>query len=278
MTDPKTLTDQSLAAERAGYLAEIARLNKIVSPPPIYASNWLTSPADGGWVLQAQDPSRATLVPTRNGRKGVRLHTQAGDNNVAGSGDMQRCDLYQCVPGTANPLVFNEGDDQWWAISLLFPDDFVFPTWHRYALSGFHNTGATGQGNFTLGFSRGVKDTDPGALGFQGYGGIQDTQVFNQPVGQIVKNVWYDFVYHVRWSATGGFFDAWMNGKRKLSYQGPTLYTGQGCYLKLANYHTPLCDPYPLCIGSATDLPSSVIYDRVMHGTTASSVSSGPLE
>lgn len=257
----------------------LALLQPSIAPAaPLYASNWLTSPTDGGWVLQAKSPDRATLVPTRNGRKGVRLHTQPGDDNIAGSGQMQRCDLYLSTPGSQAPIVFNEGSEDWWAISVLFPDDFVFPTWHRYALSGFHNTGATGQGNFTLGFVRGIKDTDPGILGFQGYGGVQDNMVFNVPVGPVTKNVWYDFVYHIRWSATGGFFDAWMNGKRKLSYQGPTLYVGQGVYLKAANYHSPLCDPFPSCIGSALDLPSSVVYDRVMMGTTWQSVSLTALE
>ncbi len=44
-----------------------------------------------------------------------------------------------------------------------------------------------------------------------------------------MKNVWYDFVYHVKWSSgSDGYFDAWVNGVKKLSYRGPTLYSGQG--------------------------------------------------
>jgi hypothetical protein len=38
----------------------------------------------------------------------------------------------------------------------------------------------------------------------------------------------------------------------------------------------PVCDPYPACIG--THAPSSVIHDRIVRGTTALAVSSGPLE
>lgn len=236
------------------------------------------SPADCGFQVQEKVPGRATIVGIgRDGGTAVRLHTEPGDNNVAGSGDMQRNDLYLAKPGTADPLVFNEGEEQWWALSVMFPDDFVFPTWQMYALSGFHHTGSTGQGNFTLGFQRGTLDTDPGTLTFRGYGGTQDSGLFTAPVGSVVKNVWYDFVYHIRWSSgPDGFFDAWVNGVKKLSHRGPTLYAGQGAYFKLANYHTPICDPYPACIG--TDPPSSVIYDRVIRGTTALSVSSGPLE
>jgi hypothetical protein len=82
-----------------------------------------------------------------------------------------------------------------------------------------------------------------------------------------VRNVWYDFVYHVKWSSAGdGFFDVWVNGAKKLSHVGPTLFVGRGCYLKLANYHVPF--------GRA----SSVIHDRVIRGTTALAVAPAPLE
>jgi len=40
---------------------------------------------------------------------------------------------------------------------------------------------------------------------------------------------------------------------------------GQGCYLKLANYHT------------AVGLPVSVIHDRVIRGTSAAAVAWTPL-
>jgi hypothetical protein len=82
-----------------------------------------------------------------------------------------------------------------------------------------------------------------------------------------VKNVWYHFVYHVKWSSQAdGFFDAWVNGARKMAYRGPTLYPDQGCYLKLANYH------------AAFGKPTSVIHARVIRGVTARAVSAGPLE
>jgi hypothetical protein len=58
----------------------------------------------------------------------------------------------------------------------------------------------------------------------------------------------------------------WVNGAKKLSHVGPTLFVGRGCYLKLANYHVPF--------GRA----SSVIHDRVIRGTTALAVAPAPLE
>jgi hypothetical protein len=77
--------------------------------------------------------------------------------------------------------------------------------------------------------------------------------------------VWYDFVYHVKWSpGNDGFFYAWVNGVQKLAYTGPTLYVNQGCYLKLANYHS--------AFGQAT----SVIHDRILRGKSRESVAWAP--
>ena len=85
-------------------------------------------------------------------------------------------------------------------------------------------------------------------------------------IGPLVKNVWYDFVYHVKWSSgSDGYFQAWVNGVLKLDHHGPTLYSGYGVYLKLANYHP------------AFGQSSSVIHDRVIRGTTWQAVSLTPL-
>jgi hypothetical protein len=238
-------------------------LGKTVAAELKFSCTFPTAPTNCGFGVQEKVPGRASIVGFgRDGGTALRLHTRPGDNKVAGSGDMQRTDLWLTQAATG----CYEGREQVWELSVLFPDDFAFPTWQRYALSGFHHTGRTGQGNFTLGFERGAgaPETAPGVLTFRGYGGKQDSGLFRARAGPVVKNIWYDFVYHVRWSSgPEGFFDAWVNGEKKLEHRGPTLYTGQGCYLKLANYHTPICDPYPACIGK--DPPSSVIYDRVIR-------------
>ena len=90
---------------------------------------------------------------------------------------------------------------------------------------------------------------------------------FGAPAGSVTKNRWYDFVYNVKWSSNSdGFMIAWLNGKKVINYNGPTLYSGISCYFKLANYHAPL--------GTS----SSVIHDRVIRGTTAAAVALTPLE
>jgi len=207
------------------------------------------------WVEQKAGTNRATIVNIGpDGGTALRLHTEPGDNNVSGSGIHERNDV--ALPQKTTDCY--EGREQWWEHTILFPDDYNSPpsgpTRHWYALSGFHHTGKTGQGNFTL------YDEPGSGFVFGGFGGATVANDashpghFRAPGGPIRKNVWYDFVYHVKWSSgRDGFFDAWVNGVQKLSHNGPTLYVGQGCYLKLANYHT------------AFGLPSSVIYGRVIR-------------
>ncbi|MGB5079320.1 MAG: heparin lyase I family protein [Burkholderiales bacterium] len=244
-----------------------------------------TSPNDCGFIEQSKVSGRASIAAFgRDGATSVRLHTEPGDDDVAASGDMERDDLYLAVPGTADPLVFNAGDEQWWAHSILFPDDFASPSWQMYVVFDFHNS-APGpfQANFHLNFAPQADITQPGNLIFRGFGGAQDMANPYGAVavpGPVEKNVWYDFVYHVKWSPDAdGVFDAWVRKgdapvyRRVLAHRGPTLYADQGVYLKLANYHTPVCDPYPACIGA--DPPSSVIHDRVVRGTIWQDVVAG---
>ncbi|HUF21540.1 MAG TPA: heparin lyase I family protein [Burkholderiales bacterium] len=233
-----------------------------------------TAPNNCSFTEQAKVSGRASIVNFgREGGTAVRLHTEPGDNNVASSGDMERNDLWLSQQASDG----YQGREHWWAHSMLFPDDFAMPTWQMYVVQNFHNSDpGPWQANFHLNFAPGADTTKPGNLIMRGHGGINSGDGrFGAIIGQVQKNVWYDFVYHVKWSSgTDGFFDAWVNGVKMLSHRGPTLYSGQGVYLKLANYHTPVCNPYPDCTGPA----SSIIHDRVIRGSSALAVSAGPLE
>ena len=229
-----------------------------------------------GFEEQAKMRGRATLTSiARDDATAIRLHTEPGDNDVAFSNEMERDDLWLSQEASDG----YQGREAWWAHSIYFPSDFTAPTWQSYVVFDFHNS-APGpwQANFHVTFERQPDTTKPGLLSLVGYGGVKSGDGrFDAVLGQVRKNVWYDFVYHVRWSSgSDGFFDAWVNGKRVLSHQGPTLYAGQGVYLKLANYHNPVCDPYPACIGKHK--ASSVIHDRILRGTTPLAVAAGPLE
>jgi hypothetical protein len=239
-------------------------------PPPTsaaffctFASSW----TECGASEQAKVPGRASIVNIgRDGGTAVRLHTEVGDNSVNGSGTWERNDLHF----GQSPTYCQEGMDEWWAHSVLFPSDYVFPPGPGAGIvMDFHHASSSGQANFEL-------QTIPAiGLRMRGYGGPvinggQYQAVIPDPYGavaNVTKNVWYDFVYHAKWSSgSDGRMEAWLNGKKVLTYNGPTLYTGIACYFKLANYHAPF--------GQA----SSVIHDRVVRGSSAAAVALTPLE
>ena len=218
-----------------------------------------SSPGECGFGIQAKSSTRVSIVDGgRDGSTAVRLRTMPGDDNVFGSGSSERADLSLSQSNTN----CSQGKEAWWAHSVMFPSDYVSPTNGFGVVMDFHHTGSSGQANFHVDASRW-----DGKLHFRGYGGSQDNNEYGTVIGNIVKNHWYDFVYHVRWSSgSDGFMKAWVNGQKKLDHRGPTLYSGQGCYLKLANYHSPF--------GQA----SAVIHDRVIRGSTWQAVSRTTLE
>jgi hypothetical protein len=218
-----------------------------------------SSPSECGFGIQAKSNSRVSIVSGgRDGASAVRLQTLPGDSNVFGSGSSERADLSLSQGNTD----CSQGKEAWWAHSTLFPSDYIAATNGFGVVMDFHHTGSSGQANFHVDSSRW-----DGQLHFRGYGGSQDQNEYGTVIGPVVKNQWYDFVYHVRWSSgSDGFMRAWVNGVKKLDHRGPTLYAGQGCYLKLANYHSPF--------GQS----SAVIHDRVVRGSTWQAVSRTTLE
>jgi len=239
--------------------------------PPAGTTSFLcsfsSSPRECGFGEQSKVAGRATLTSVaRDGGTAALLRTQPGDNNVFGSGVYERDDLSLTQSSTG----CSQGQTQWWAHSMRFPNEYVVPpsgsVWNWGVVFNFHHTGPTGQANFQI-------VSLPTGLAFWVAGGAtvvngpSDPGHFAAPIGPVVKNTWYDFVYNVRWSSgSDGFIKGWVNGVLKLNYQGPTLYTGQGCYLKLANYHTAL------------GVPVSIIHDRVVRGTSGAAVALQPLQ
>jgi hypothetical protein len=239
---------------------------------PEFSCLFERAPQSCGFVEQSNGADRVSLVAVA-GMNGVRLQTKPGDSHVRGSLAAERTDL--ALSRRASDCY--EGKEHWWAHSVLFPDSYVAPpestatTWRFGTVANFHNsaTGA-GQANFQLLAMpvTAISSDRPTGLNFQVNHGNQSSPTqATYPIGPVVRNQWYHFVYHVKWSSgADGFFDAWVDGVRKMVYRGPTLYPGQGCYFKLANYH------------SAFGQPSSVIHARVVRGSTAAAVSAESLE
>src|SRR5947207_2994372 len=236
-----------------------------ISPNAVWSCEFTNSPTDCGLFLQAFASNRATIVsPGRDGPTAVQLITQPGDINIAGSGANERTDLTL----STSSIFCNQGQDEWWAHSLMFPPGYVPPpvasVWNWGALFDFHNSAAGGgQPNFMV-------YAAPTGLELHMAGGPNTVNLPSDPgyysivIGPITKNVWYDFVYHVKWSSgADGLFQAWLNGQQVMNYSGANLYVGQSCYLKIANYHTEL------------GVPVSVVHSRVVMGHTQADVQIG---
>ncbi len=232
------------------------------TPAASFSCDFPNAPTDCGFVLQAAAPDRAMIVgPGRDGPTAVQLTTEPGDINLFGSGTAERADL-ELPPSAA---YCNQGQEEWWAHSLMFPSGYVIPLADLLTLNwgvvfDFHHTGSTGQANFQIvSLPTGLELWVAG--GPTVVNGPGDAGLYRLPIGTVQFDVWYDFVYHVLWSsASDGYFQAWLDGKQVMNFAGPTLYAGQSCYLKLANYHTPL------------GLPVSVIHSRVLRGATEAEV------
>jgi Polysaccharide lyase/Bacterial Ig domain len=182
--------------------------------------------------LQAKDPSRVTMRSdiVRQGRYAARFEVRPGDNNVAGSGTGERTQVY--IGSSTTDAA--EGREQYWAWSTYIPSDFKAPMGGWNALLGFHHTGTTGGGNLQ------VDVRDMSRIGLRVMGADFDNPIRKDyTLAPLEKGRWYDFVLHIKWSSdpTIGFVEVWVNGSRVVPKTiTPTLYYGQGVYLKLGYY------------------------------------------
>jgi hypothetical protein len=257
---------RAVVALAAIYLlgSPVPTLAQAVSPNAAWSCTFPTSPVDCTFSLQAAAPDRASIITqARDGSNAVELTTQPGDSDLFGSGTAERADL-ELSPSAS---YCNQGQEEWWAHSLMFPSDYVVPptgsVWNWGVVFDFHHTGSTGQPNFQIAsLPTGLQLWVSG--GPTVVNGPGDPGFYSVSIGTVQKNVWYDFMYHVKWSSgSDGFFQAWLNGEQVMNFTGPTLYDGQSCYLKLANYHTPL------------GVPISVIHERIVRGTSEADVEIG---
>src|SRR5436853_1219655 len=236
-----------------------------ISPNAAWSCEFANSATACGFYLQAAASNRAAVVgPGRDGSTAIELTTHLGDINIAGSDSNERADLAL----SPSSRYCNQGQDEWWAHSLMFPPSYLAPpggaVWNWGALFDFHNSSSGGgQPNFMV-------YATPTGLELHMAGGANtvnrptDPGYYSIAIGLIAKNVWYDFVYHVKWSSgSDGLFQAWLNGRQVMNYSGPNLYVSQSCYLKIANYHTAL------------GVPVSVVHSRVVMAHTQADVQIG---
>jgi hypothetical protein len=186
------------------------------------------------WNLGVQEKvsGRASIVtsPGRQGRYAARYEVDPGDNNVAGSSATGERTESLTSQDTTDGY---EGHEDWYAWSTMFAPGFSSNDSGWNAFTQFHNTGTSGQ---SMQF-----DVVGNTLIFLSYGGdFANPQHCEAVLDQNKQNgVWYDFVFHVKWSSNPsvGFFEIFENGKRVVSQTScTTLYSGQGVYLKQGYY------------------------------------------
>lgn len=222
--------------------------------------------------MQAADPSRIT----NDVNGALRLETRPGDEGIVGSRAMRRCDGYACIPGTADPVIYGEGQSMWVNHAVRFPSDFQQGRWHPYIVFDFHSVREALAANLHVNFRK-VEGDDAalGQLQIQGYYGdpMAPTE-YHAVLGAIERNRWYSFLHHVLWTTrTTGYLKSWVNGRLVMNHRGPTLFRdGQAVYLKVANYHLPVT-PEEIAQGIFAPTPASAVWhDRVRIGPTIESV------
>jgi hypothetical protein len=229
---------------------------------------------------RAADTTRIALVDGgRNGGKAIQLTTLDNDSNVHSSGSMERSEVSFLQADTGAV----EGADTWWAHSVFVPLNSTLPsaTDDAAGIFQFHGSGG-GAPNFILSIMN-QTGNNPHKV-FRAYtggnGGLDSvgTQYMytidgNTRIGQCIyddfqQGVWYDFVYHIKWSSNGtGRHEIWMRKgsgpvTKVLDKSGiSTLYAGDSAYLKFGVYHDPV-------VGANT----SVIHDRIRRGSSADAV------
>ena len=186
----------------------------------------------------------------RQGRYAARFEVRPGDNNVAGSGTGERTHVYI---GTATTDSV-EGREQYWAWSTYIPPDFTAPMGGWNSFVGFHHTGTTGGGNIAFSVN------DMSRIMFLARGGAFDNPIRKDyTLAPLTKGRWYDFVLHIKWSSdpSVGFVEVWLNGSRVVPKTiTPTLYVGQGVYLKMGYYR------------AAYDQTTVIYHDGMRRGST----------
>ncbi len=167
--------------------------------------------------LEEAAPNRLQVVtsPVRKGKYAMRVEVRQGD--LVFSGTRAEADGFTEV----------EGNERYYAWSTFFPSDYpnstewqVFTQWHHSGLDG----------SPPLEFDADSEQIKLATLG--------DKVVWSTP---LVRNVWHDFVFHVKFSANAsvGFVEIWLDGAKVLNkFSMATLYAGQTVYFKQGYYRS----------------------------------------
>jgi hypothetical protein len=183
--------------------------------------------------------------PVTQGRYALKATVRQGDNPINASGN--RNELVYLGPE-------KDGSEYYYRWQVMFASDFPsVNTWQVF--TQWHHNGCCGSPPVEF-FVKGEEMR------------LTLTDSVTPWTAPLVRGKWQDFLFHVKWSASGstGFVELWHNGKLVLSkYKHATMYAGDGIYLKLGLYR------------SDTVAPVGVVYhDGFTMGTQLADVQDAP--
>jgi hypothetical protein len=205
---------------------------------------------------------RSTTAP--DGVKAFDLTTTPTANFVSGSQVFDRVDLFM----NNGVAFYSQGSETWEHFRVMFPDGWQPVrsggwSWfwqHHDRDSAIHVPG--------IGIVLGYWDSAAPAFYQRVVGGNVNAWPAETDITgpTIVRNHWYDMLYHIKWSTgSDGIFEWWVDGQRLASLNRPTLaYNGTVVdepNYQLSNYHTH------------TTWNSTILFSRLKIGTTQGVVS-----
>ncbi len=215
------------------------------------------------------DSIQIVTAPTRAGNYAARFNVRAGE---------------RVSNGNRAEIIHDNGDragrEVWYRWSFLIPKDFVDVEWKPklwQCIGQWHDQPDAARGETWDDFpahspSIAVYYTSKnGAPAIEIWNGIYAKNEIQQVVASapIVKGVWQDITFHIRWSQGGdGFVEPFLNGAPLIAPNGtehracgPNMWNGASHYLKIGLYRS-----------SEITETNSVYFDEVRSGPTRDSV------
>lgn len=199
-----------------------------------------------GFVVKAPKPYSITVQKeiVRNGKYAARFELRKGDVFLSnGIPDGFRAELKDTYRATV-------GGEDWYSFSVYLPKDFpihgnrfVFGQWNaspdNAAEEALERSPPLSQ-RFINGKFRITLYKEPLLKTFPAAGKKVIFETKDFALGR-----WHDFVYQIKWSHKNGFVNAWRNGEKFLSYEGPIGYDDkEGPYFKFGLYRDDVPETY----------------------------------
>ncbi|MGC4115382.1 MAG: heparin lyase I family protein [Myxococcales bacterium] len=165
--------------------------------------------------IVSADRLKVVDSPVAQGAKAIRVEVRQGDNPIGASGNRNELVYLSYEP---------QGTERYYRWQTMFDPSYpnnstwqVFTQWHHSGDSG----------------------SPPVEFDIYGENIALDVNLNTVWHVPLVRGVWHDFVFHVKWSsnASEGFYESWYDGQLVIpKTHGATQFAGQTQYLKQGLY------------------------------------------